>query len=45
MTSTWERKRQEGPHKHDFSPCENDDQGNMLQKCIECGIVIESEEF
>ncbi|KAI8884383.1 DNA repair protein [Backusella circina FSU 941] len=45
MTSTWERKRQEGPHKHDFSASERDDQGNIIQKCTDCGIVIESEEF
>lgn len=40
MTSSWERKRQEGPHKHDFGPTID-----STQKCESCGLVIESEEF
>lgn len=45
MTSSWERKRQEGPHKHQFGPTEEDENGNSTQKCDSCGLVIESEEF
>lgn len=44
MTSNWERKRQEGPHKHEFGPT-IEENGNSTQKCESCGLVIESEEF
>ncbi|KAI7875304.1 DNA repair protein [Lichtheimia hyalospora FSU 10163] len=46
MTSSWERKRQEGPHKHVFgSPVEDPDTGATTETCVECGLVVESEEF
>lgn len=45
MTTSWERKRQEGPHKHEFEAEVKDDEGNTTQKCKTCGLVIESEEF
>jgi DNA-repair protein complementing XP-A cells len=45
MTSTWERKRQEGPHKHEFDDSVEDQDGNTTQTCKTCGLVIESEEF
>lgn len=45
MTSTWERKRQEGPHKHEFDASVEDEDGNTTQTCKTCGLVIESEEF
>ena len=45
MTSTWERKRQEGPHKHEFDDFIKDQDGNTTQTCKTCGLVIESEEF
>lgn len=46
MTSSWERKRQQGPHKHTFgSPVEDPETGITTQKCQECGLIIESEEF
>lgn len=45
MTSSWERKRQEGPHKHEFGDSTQDQDGNTIQKCVTCGLVIESEEF
>ncbi|CAO3634749.1 unnamed protein product [Mucor fragilis] len=45
MTSTWERKRQEGPHKHEFDDSVEDEDGNTTQTCKTCGLVIESEEF
>jgi DNA-repair protein complementing XP-A cells len=45
MTTSWERKRQEGPHKHDFGDSIEDDEGNTTQQCKTCGLVIESEEF
>ncbi|KAI7905623.1 DNA repair protein rad14 [Cokeromyces recurvatus] len=40
LTSNWERKRQEGPHKHEFETHDND-----TEKCKICGLVIESEEL
>ncbi|KAI8984379.1 hypothetical protein BDF20DRAFT_833888 [Mycotypha africana] len=45
MTSEWERKRQEGPHKHEFGESVQDNVGNTTQTCKTCGLVIESEEF
>ncbi|KAI8089866.1 DNA repair protein RAD14 [Halteromyces radiatus] len=45
MTSNRERKRQEGPHKHIFGESEEDENGNTIQRCTECNLVIESEEF
>ncbi|KAL0094972.1 DNA-binding transcription regulator [Phycomyces blakesleeanus] len=45
MTSSWERKRQEGPHKHKFEDTIEDEDGTTTQTCTECGLVIESEEF
>ncbi|KAI8080126.1 XPA protein C-terminus-domain-containing protein [Gilbertella persicaria] len=44
MTTSKERKRQEGPHKHEFGDVNNQD-GTSVQKCKTCGLVIESEEF
>ncbi|KAI8367611.1 XPA protein C-terminus-domain-containing protein [Radiomyces spectabilis] len=45
MTSTWERKRQEGPHKHTFGPSVEAEDGITTQTCTECGLVVESEEL
>ncbi|KAI9026572.1 XPA protein C-terminus-domain-containing protein [Phycomyces nitens] len=45
MTSAWERKRQEGPHKHTFEDTSEGEDGTVTQKCTECSLVIESEEF
>lgn len=45
MTTSWERKRQEGPHKHEYDSIVLDDEGNSTQKCKACGLIIESEEF
>ena len=46
MTSTWERKRQQGPHKHVFgSPEEDPETGETIETCQECGLVVESEEL
>ncbi|KAI9311835.1 XPA protein C-terminus-domain-containing protein, partial [Dichotomocladium elegans] len=46
MTSTWERKRQKGPHKHVFgTPEEDPATGSTTETCIECGLVVESEEL
>ncbi|ORY99263.1 DNA repair protein RAD14 [Syncephalastrum racemosum] len=45
MTSTWERKRQEGPHQHVFGDPVEDEHGVTVQTCEECGLAVESEEF
>ncbi|CAO3686276.1 unnamed protein product [Rhizopus stolonifer] len=45
MTTKRERERQEGPHKHVFDLVEHGDEGISKQKCISCGLVIESEEL
>ncbi|KAF7721159.1 hypothetical protein EC973_005156 [Apophysomyces ossiformis] len=46
MMSTWERKRMDGPHKHEFAPViEDEEASTTTQTCITCGLVIESEEF
>ncbi|KAI8329526.1 XPA protein C-terminus-domain-containing protein [Chlamydoabsidia padenii] len=45
MTSTWERKRQQGSHKHEFGDPEVDEQGNTVQICSGCHLAIETEEF
>ncbi|KAI8061699.1 XPA protein C-terminus-domain-containing protein [Gongronella butleri] len=45
MTSQWERKRQQGPHKHDFGDTFEDDEGTTYQECRTCGLQVESEEF
>ncbi|ORZ08697.1 XPA protein C-terminus-domain-containing protein [Absidia repens] len=45
MTSSRERQRQEGPHRHEFGDPEEDEDGNTIQVCTTCNMVIESEEF
>ncbi|KAI9496781.1 XPA protein C-terminus-domain-containing protein [Zychaea mexicana] len=46
MTSTWERKRQQGPHKHVFgTPKEDPETGLTTETCQECGLSVESEEL
>ncbi|KAI8378210.1 XPA protein C-terminus-domain-containing protein [Choanephora cucurbitarum] len=44
LTTAKERKRQEGPHKHEFGDVKGQG-GATVQKCLTCGLVIESEEF
>ncbi|KAI8143727.1 XPA protein C-terminus-domain-containing protein [Fennellomyces sp. T-0311] len=46
MTSNWERKRQQGPHKHVFgTPVDDPDTGVTTETCQECGLTVESEEL
>ncbi|CAO3620272.1 unnamed protein product [Cunninghamella echinulata] len=45
MTTSWERKRREGPHQHEFSEAKEDEDGNSIQTCNICGLTVESEEF
>ncbi|KAI7862726.1 XPA protein C-terminus-domain-containing protein [Spinellus fusiger] len=45
MTSSWERKRQEGSHQHTFEEVVENKDGVTTQKCLVCGLIIEAEEF
>ncbi|KAG1146153.1 hypothetical protein G6F37_005447 [Rhizopus arrhizus] len=45
LTTSRERQRQEGPHKHLFDSVVQNKEGQSMQKCSSCGLVIEAEEL